>query len=48
MDDLLTAMDRTGAHLAKLEDVWRRAAPFQPTSPSQDSDPECDGWWPVP
>ena len=26
MDDLLTAMDRTGANLAKLEDIWRRAA----------------------
>ncbi len=42
MDELLTAMDRTSANLAKLEDLWRRAAPFLPTGPSRGSDPEYD------
>ena len=35
MDELLTEMDRTSANLAKLEDLWRRAAPFLPTGPSR-------------
>lgn len=42
LDDLLSAMDRAGANLAKLEDVWRRAQPFIPTSPARGSDPEYD------
>ncbi len=42
IDELLTAMDRTAANLAKLQDVWNRAAPFVPTGPSRGSDPEYD------
>lgn len=42
MDELLTAMDRTAANLAKLQDVWNRAARFIPTSPSRGSHPEYD------
>jgi hypothetical protein len=30
LDDLLSAMDRTAANLAKLEDVWNRAESFIP------------------
>ncbi|MEO7195368.1 MAG: hypothetical protein ABIZ05_11180 [Pseudonocardiaceae bacterium] len=42
MDELLIAMDRTAANLAKLQDVWDRAAPFIPTGPSRGSHPEYD------
>ncbi|MGW7533311.1 restriction endonuclease [Amycolatopsis sp. NPDC054798] len=42
LEDLLNAMDRTAANLTKLEDVWRRAQPFVPTSPARGSDPEYD------
>jgi len=42
LDDLLTAMDRTEANLAKLEDVWSRAASFIPAGPARGSDPEYD------
>ena len=42
LDDLLNAMDRAAANLAKLEDVWRRASPFIPTEPARGSHPEYD------
>ncbi len=42
LDDLLNAMDRTEANLAKLEDVWNRAASFIPTGPARGSAPEYD------
>jgi hypothetical protein len=42
LDDLLNAMDRAEANLAKLENVWNRAASFIPTSPTRGSDPEYD------
>jgi hypothetical protein len=42
MDELLNAMDRAGANLAKLEEVWDRAAPFIPTAPALGSHPEYD------
>ncbi|MGH3830187.1 MAG: hypothetical protein ACRDRS_06980 [Pseudonocardiaceae bacterium] len=42
MDELLNAMDRTAANLAKLQDIWDRAAPFIPTGPSRGSHPEYD------
>lgn len=42
LDDLLNAMDRAAANLAKLEDVWRRAESFIPTGPSRGSHPEYD------
>jgi hypothetical protein len=42
MDELLSAMDRAGANLAKLEEVWDRAAPFIPTAPALGSHPEYD------
>lgn len=48
LDELLTAMDRTAANLAKLEHVWERAAPFIPTGPTRGSHPEyedlCRTW----
>jgi len=28
LDDLLSAMDRTAANLARLEEIWDRAARF--------------------
>jgi hypothetical protein len=42
LDELLTALDRTAANLAKLEKVWDRAAPFIPTGPVRGSHPEYD------
>lgn len=42
LNDLLSAMDRTAANLAKLEGVWARAASFIPTGPARGSDPEYD------
>ncbi|MFL6119605.1 restriction endonuclease [Actinophytocola sp.] len=42
LDDLLNAMDRAAANLAKLEDVWRRARAFIPTGPARGSHPEYD------
>jgi hypothetical protein len=42
IEDLLNAMDRTAANLAKLEKVWERAHPFIPTGPARGSDPEYD------
>lgn len=42
LDELLTAMDRTAANLAKLEDVWKRAEPFIPSGPARGSHPEYD------
>jgi hypothetical protein len=32
LDELLSAMDRAEANLAKLEGVWDRASPFIPTA----------------
>lgn len=31
LDEILSALDRTAANLAKLEKVWERAAAFVPT-----------------
>jgi hypothetical protein len=42
LDDLLNAMDRTEANLAKLEAVWRRAASFIPKEPARGSYPVYD------
>jgi Restriction endonuclease len=42
LDELLTAMDRAEANLAKLERVWQRASPFIPTAPARGSDSEYD------
>ena len=42
LDDLLNAMDRTAANLAKLDNVWGRAAGFMPTGPARGSNPEYD------
>jgi len=42
LDDLLNAMDRAAANLAKLEDVWNRASSFMPSGPARGSDPEYD------
>lgn len=42
LNDLMAAMDRAAANLAKLEEVWRRAEPFIPTAPARGSDPEYD------
>lgn len=42
MEELLTAMDRTAANFAKLQDVWNRAARFVPTGPFRGSYPEYD------
>lgn len=42
IDDLLAVMDRAGANLAKLQQIWDRAAPFIPTGPSRGSHPEYD------
>ena len=42
LDELLAAMDRTEANLAKLEDVWNRAKTFIPNGPAAGSDPEYD------
>jgi hypothetical protein len=40
--DLLNALDRAAANLAKLEDIWRRAQSFIPTEPARGSHPEYD------
>jgi hypothetical protein len=42
LEDLLNAMDRTAANLAKLDNVWGRAARFMPTGPARGSNPEYD------
>lgn len=43
LDEILSALDRAAANLAKLERVWQRAAPFVPTGPILGcSDPEYD------
>lgn len=42
LDELLNAMDRTAANLAKLDDVWRRAAAFLPNGPAAGSPAEYD------
>ncbi|MGY2082872.1 restriction endonuclease [Blastococcus sp. SYSU DS0539] len=42
LNDLLAVMDRAAANLAKLEEVWNRAAPFIPTGPARGSHPEYD------
>jgi hypothetical protein len=42
LDELLAAMDRTEANLAKLEDIWNRAKTFIPNGPAAGSDPEYD------
>lgn len=42
LDDLLNALDRSAANLAKLEAVWERAAPFIPHGPARGSHPEYD------
>ena len=42
LEDLLNAMDRTAANLAKLEGVWERAASLIPDGPSRGSDPEYE------
>ncbi len=42
LDELLGAMDRTAANLAKLDAIWQRAQPFIPTAPSLGSYPEYD------
>jgi hypothetical protein len=42
LDELLSAMDRTAANLAKLDDVWGRAASFIPDGPSAGSAAEYD------
>ena len=41
LDELLSAMDRTAANLAKLDKVWDRAAQFMPR-PARGSSPEYD------
>ena len=42
LNDLLNAMDRTAANLAKLDDVWGRAVSFMPTGPARGSNPQYD------
>lgn len=42
LEDLLNAMDRTAANLAKLDNVWGRAVRFMPTGPARGSNPEYD------
>ncbi|MFE5893235.1 restriction endonuclease [Streptomyces sp. NPDC056462] len=42
LNELLNAMDRAAANLAKLENVWSRAESFIPTAPSRGSHPEYD------
>ncbi|MDI2031555.1 restriction endonuclease [Saccharopolyspora sp. TS4A08] len=42
LNDLLIAIDRAAANLAKLEEVWQRAEPFIPTEPQRGSHPEYD------
>lgn len=42
LDDLLNALDRASANLAKLDAVWSRAASFMPQGPAAGSDPEYD------
>ena len=42
IEDLLNAMDRTAANLAKLDQVWARAHWFIPTGPARGSNPEYD------
>jgi hypothetical protein len=42
LDDLLQAMDRAAANLAKLDALWERASPMVPTGPSRGSPREYD------
>jgi hypothetical protein len=42
LEDLLNAMDRAAANLAKLEGLWHRAQSFIPTGPARGSHPEYD------
>ena len=42
LDELLRVMDRASANLARLEQVWARAAPLIPTGPARGSDAEYD------
>jgi hypothetical protein len=42
IEELLNAMDRAAANLAKLENVWQRAERFIPTGPARGSNPEYD------
>jgi hypothetical protein len=42
LDDLLQAMDRAAANLAKLDALWERAWPMIPTGPSRGSPREYD------
>jgi Restriction endonuclease len=42
IEELLNAMDRAAANLAKLESVWQRAHRFIPTGPARGSNPEYD------
>jgi hypothetical protein len=48
LDELLNAMDRTSANLARLEAIWDRAQPMIPTGPSRGSSREYEdlrrGW----
>jgi len=42
LEELLSAMDRTAANLARLDDVWARAEPMIPKSPSGGSSREYE------
>jgi hypothetical protein len=42
INDLLAALDRTAANLAKLENIWDRAEVFIPKGPAAGSPPEYD------
>ena len=42
LNELLDAIDRASANLAKLEAVWNRAEPFLPTGPQFGSAPEYE------
>ena len=44
MNELLNAMDRTAANLAKLRDIWDHAARFVPIGPARGSHPEYDNF----
>jgi hypothetical protein len=42
LDELLQAMDRAAANLAKLDALWERAEPVIPSGPSRGSSREYD------
>jgi hypothetical protein len=42
IEDLLNAMDRAAANLARLDSVWERARWFIPSGPARGSNPEYD------